>query len=137
VFTAVGVLINLMADEEKRAVLRTQSGIKRLIDVLRDFGRSDWQLASMVCQTLWNFSGKITSASACFGEVEHQELADILIEFLDEESALDPALNPDYDETMQDYIAEAWEDQFCPVASSLLHRIESHSSQFEPLEGPS
>jgi hypothetical protein len=27
----------------------------RLIDVLRDFGKIDWQLAAMVCQTLWNY----------------------------------------------------------------------------------
>ena len=27
----------------------------RLIDILRDFGQGDWQLASLVCQTLWNF----------------------------------------------------------------------------------
>ena len=29
VFTAVGVLINLMADEDKRPVLKAQAGIKR------------------------------------------------------------------------------------------------------------
>ena len=54
----------------------------RLVEVLRDFGRSDWQLASMVCQTLWNYSGKITSANACFGESEASNLMDLLIEYL-------------------------------------------------------
>ena len=56
----------------------------RIIDVLRDFGRSDWQLASMVCQTLWNYSGKITSANAYFGEAEANELVELLLEYLGE-----------------------------------------------------
>jgi len=54
----------------------------RLVEVLRDFGRGDWELAGMVCQTLWNYSGKITSTNACFGEAEAQELSEILIDFL-------------------------------------------------------
>ena len=29
--------------------------ICRLVEVLHDFGHSDWQLASLVCKTLWNF----------------------------------------------------------------------------------
>jgi len=28
--------------------------VHRLADVLRDFGRNDWQLASLVCKILWN-----------------------------------------------------------------------------------
>lgn len=36
----------------------------------------------MVCQTLWNYSGKITSTNAFFGEQEAQELTEILIDFL-------------------------------------------------------
>lgn len=50
--------------------------------MLRDFGRDDWNLACMVCQTLWNYSGKITSTNATFGEKEGQELADLLDEYL-------------------------------------------------------
>ena len=49
---------------------------------MRDFGRSDWQLASMVCQTLWNYSGKITSSNATYGEEESQELQDVLVDYL-------------------------------------------------------
>ena len=54
----------------------------RLTDVLRDWGPQDWQLASMVCQTLWNFSGKITSTNACFGEKEAHDLSELLLEYL-------------------------------------------------------
>ena len=56
----------------------------RLIDVLRDFARADWQLASMCCQILWNFSAKITSSNAMFGEAEAQELSDTLVDLLGE-----------------------------------------------------
>ena len=50
--------------------------------MLRDFGRGDWELAGMVCQTLWNYSGKISSTNATFGEQEAQELIEILIDYL-------------------------------------------------------
>jgi len=57
----------------------------RLIEVLQEMGRSDWQLASMVCKTLWNFSFKITSSDACFGGSSTvAELTDILSELLGE-----------------------------------------------------
>ena len=52
--------------------------------MLRDFGRSDWKLATMVCQMLWNYSGKITSANAFFGETEANDLVEVLLEFLGE-----------------------------------------------------
>ena len=50
--------------------------------MLRDFGRLDWQLAGMVCQTLWNYSTNITSTEHCFGREEANELSDILTEYL-------------------------------------------------------
>ena len=55
----------------------------------------------------------------------------------------DPALALDYendedtgDDTME-YLTETWENQFQPVASLLLERIESHHSELEPLSFPS
>jgi len=55
----------------------------RLIEVLQEMGRSDWQLAAMVCKTLWNYSCKITSADACFGtSTAVSELVDSLTELL-------------------------------------------------------
>ena len=59
--------------------------LSRLIEVLQEMGRSDWQLAAMVCKTLWNFSCKITSADACFGSCAAvSELVDCLTELLGE-----------------------------------------------------
>ncbi|XP_052807595.1 armadillo repeat-containing protein 2-like isoform X2 [Mya arenaria] len=132
VYIACGVLINFMVDEEKRTMLKKEKGISKLVEVLRDCGRGDWELAGMVCQTLWNYSGKITSTNACFGETESQELSEILIDFLDKESAFDPGFEQ-MDPEFQDYILDTWESQFCPVADQLLQRIETHNSDFEPL----
>ncbi|CAH1799821.1 unnamed protein product [Owenia fusiformis] len=133
VFTACGVMINIMVDEEKRAVLKQEGGIRKLVDVLRDFGRNDWQLATMVCQILWNYSSKITSTNSCFGEEESSDLNDLLLEFLDEETAMAPSFTEEFDEEMREFFHENWETDFCPVASQLLNRIEEHQSDFEPL----
>ena len=56
----------------------------RLVDALRDFGQTDWQLSSMICQTLWNYSEKITSAVSCFGEKETEDLMQILQDYTGE-----------------------------------------------------
>ena len=56
--------------------------LPRLIDVLRDFGQEDWDLSSTVCKVLCNYSTKITSSNACFGDQEAQDLSEILLEFL-------------------------------------------------------
>ena len=49
---------------------------------MRDFGRSDWQLAGMVCMTLWNYSEKISSSVETFGEQETADLLDLLVDLL-------------------------------------------------------
>ncbi|NXX13136.1 ARMC2 protein, partial [Podargus strigoides] len=67
-FSACGVLLNLTVDKNKRAILMEEGGIGKLVDCLRDFGPSDWQLACLICKTLWNYSENITSAASCFGE---------------------------------------------------------------------
>ena len=54
----------------------------------------------------------------------------------DDEFALDPSLNPDFDEEMRDFIHEMWKSEFLPVASQLLQRLETYLSDFEPLEHP-
>jgi len=55
----------------------------RLVEVLGEMGRSDWQLAAMVCKTLWNYSCKITSSDACFGTgTTVNDIVDILTELL-------------------------------------------------------
>lgn len=132
-FSACGVLLNLTVDKDKRAVLKEGGGIKKLVNCLRDFGPGDWQLACLVCKTLWNFSENITNASECFGDDVTNTLLILLSTFLDEELALDGS----FDQDLKSYHRLHWETEFKPVAQELLKRIQSHHSLLEPLPVPS
>uniref|UniRef100_A0A8C5QXW5 Armadillo repeat containing 2 n=1 Tax=Leptobrachium leishanense TaxID=445787 RepID=A0A8C5QXW5_9ANUR len=81
-FSACGVLINLTADRNKRALLKDEGAIKKLLDCLRDFGRWDWQLAGLVCKVFWNLSENLTDAEICFGKEESILLLNLLSSFL-------------------------------------------------------
>ncbi|XP_054678456.1 armadillo repeat-containing protein 2 isoform X4 [Grus americana] len=122
-FSACGVLLNLTVDENKRALLMEEGGIGKLVDCLRDFGPSDWDLACLICKTLWNYSENITSAASCFGE-DTDLLLVLLTSLLDEELALDYSLDRD----LRDYHKLYWEREFKPVAEKLLDRIQTHHS---------
>ncbi|XP_035177587.1 armadillo repeat-containing protein 2 isoform X6 [Oxyura jamaicensis] len=122
-FSACGVLLNLTVDKDKRALLMEEGGIGKLVDCLRDFGPADWQLACLICKTLWNYSENITSAALCFGEDTDTLLA-LLTSLLDEELVLDYSLDRD----LRDYHKLYWEREFKPVAEKLLDRIQSHHS---------
>ncbi|VDI18133.1 Hypothetical predicted protein [Mytilus galloprovincialis] len=135
VYIACGVLINFMVDDENRSVLKKDGGIAKLIEVLRDFAKTDWELASMVCQILWNYSVKITSTNSCFGEQESKDLNDVLLELLDRECAFEDL--DEEDEEMKHFFHDTWSEDFCPVATQLLQRMESYSSDLEPIESPS
>ncbi|XP_032194767.1 armadillo repeat-containing protein 2 isoform X2 [Mustela erminea] len=132
-FSACGVLLNLTVDKEKRVILKEGGGIKKLVNCLRHFGPTDWQLACLVCKTLWNFSENITSASSCFGDEDTNTLLVLLPSFLDEELALDGS----FDQDLKNYHKLQWETEFKPVAQQLLNRIQSHHTFLEPLSIPS
>ncbi|NXN28663.1 ARMC2 protein, partial [Nycticryphes semicollaris] len=122
-FSACGVLLNLTVDKKKRALLMEEGGIGKLVDCLQDFGPTDWQLACLICKTLWNYSENITSAASCFGE-DTDTLLVLLTSLLDEELALDHSLDTD----LRDYHKLYWEREFKPVAEKLLDRIQRHHS---------
>ncbi|NXV93553.1 ARMC2 protein, partial [Calonectris borealis] len=122
-FSACGVLLNLTVDKNKRALLMEEGGIGKLVDCLQDFGPADWQLACLICKTLWNYSENITSAASCFGE-DTDTLLVLLTSLLDEELALDYSLDRDLRDNHKLY----WEREFKPVAEKLLDRIQTHLS---------
>ncbi|XP_069462647.1 armadillo repeat-containing protein 2 [Ambystoma mexicanum] len=132
-FSACGVLINLTVDGNKRDILKEDGGIKKLVDCLRDFGPSDWQLASSVCKTLWNYSEHITNTVLWFGEEEADTILELLSSFLDEETALDC----NFDDDLREYHKTCWQTEFKPVALQLLDRIQRHHTYLEPLPAPS
>uniref|UniRef100_A0A8D2J0U5 Armadillo repeat containing 2 n=1 Tax=Varanus komodoensis TaxID=61221 RepID=A0A8D2J0U5_VARKO len=120
-FSACGVLLNLTVDKSRRSILNEGGGIKKLIDCLKDFGPTDWQLACLICKTLWNYSENITSAESCFAEDDANTLVILLASFLDEELALDYNIDSD----LRDYHKLYWETEFKPVAQKLLQRIQN------------
>ncbi|GAB5571778.1 armadillo repeat-containing protein 2 isoform X4 [Prionailurus iriomotensis] len=156
-FSACGVLLNLTVDKSKRVILKEGGGIKKLVDCLRHFGPTDWQLACLVCKTLWNFSENITNASSCFGDEDTNTLLVLLPSFLVElrtrsylkESGLldgceicsfqdeELALDGSFDQDLKNYHKLQWETEFKPVAQQLLNRIQSHHTFLEPLPIPS
>ena len=60
----------------------------------------------------------------------------MMVVLTDRDSALSPSVGDMVEEEMQAYIQETWENEFCPVATQLLRRIEAHQSELEPLEAP-
>ncbi|XP_077158671.1 armadillo repeat-containing protein 2 isoform X2 [Paroedura picta] len=120
-FSACGVLLNLTVDRSRRIILNEEGAIKKLIDCLRDFGPSDWQLACLICKTLWNYSENITSAGPCLEEEDSNTLLILLTSFLDEELALDY----NFDSDLRDYHKLYWESEFKPVAQKLLQRFQN------------
>uniref|UniRef100_A0A8D0C4D3 Armadillo repeat containing 2 n=1 Tax=Salvator merianae TaxID=96440 RepID=A0A8D0C4D3_SALMN len=131
-FSACGVLLNLTVDKSRRQVLSEEGGIKKLIDCLRDFAPTDWQLACLICKTLWNYSENISSAESCFREDESNALSFLLASFLDEEVALGYNLDSD----LRDYHKLYWETEFRPVAQKLLQRIKIHHTHPNRLAVP-
>lgn len=49
---------------------------------------------------------------------------------------MDVSVNDEMEEEVRCIVHDMWKADFCPVASQLLHRIDSHQSKFEPLEPP-
>jgi hypothetical protein len=56
--------------------------IARLTRVLSKFGEGDWQLAMLICQTLWNYCTESTDLHAALGIDETNHLLAILVDFL-------------------------------------------------------
>nr|XP_055041919.1 armadillo repeat-containing protein 2 isoform X2 [Misgurnus anguillicaudatus] len=112
-FSSCGVLINLSADPENRALLRVEGTMQKLIDCLRDFGPQDWHLATVLCQTLWN----------CFldGELQHtEELLEILQLYTDR-GRLQWSANDGVRQVQE----ACWELLFLPVAERLKQRLHN------------
>eukprot|EP00118_Oscarella_pearsei_P005131 m.23094 g.23094 ORF g.23094 m.23094 type:complete len:831 (+) comp28439_c0_seq1:964-3456(+) len=131
VYSACGVLVNMMADVEHWQTLQNEGGAEKLTDVLRDFGRADWHMASLVGKIFSNYCRKMTSSSEWLGENEALTLMNLLSDLLDESTAL--SVDEDLPKEMQDFARRCWKEDFCPVARKLLAKIEACYSDLEPL----
>ena len=73
VYIVIGVLINIMTDPENRHMLKKEKGVKKLVEILTDVGPTDWQLSSMICQLLMNYS-EVNQQVEPFKHFDHTDL---------------------------------------------------------------
>ncbi|XP_058461256.1 armadillo repeat-containing protein 2 [Malaya genurostris] len=112
--TSCGVLVNVLGDWERRAPFREIQGpvvLRKLLQ--RGTSTQDWIMAGIACQALWNYlidSGNVINA---LGEAETDYICGDLAECLDEEKLFQTE-DPD----------ALWEE-FAPVATDLLERLQS------------
>lgn len=52
--------------------------LRRLFDVLKEVGWQDWQVAGLVCKTLWNYTEHMTSSEAELGVKLSDSFIDLL-----------------------------------------------------------
>jgi len=133
IFATCGVLINMMVDVEYRKYLKHYDGITKLLDCLRDLAESDWLLASMICQILWNYSEHITTSVEYFGDEQTDDLITLLNELNDEGLACDYENQTHLNNDTIEMLKQTWRLNFQPVATLLLQRIETHHSMLEPI----
>ncbi|CAH1402753.1 unnamed protein product [Nezara viridula] len=125
-FTTTGVLVNLMADWDKRLAFKENNGVHKLIMVLKKTSDGDWRLASLVCQAIWNFCIDSTHLYAALGVQATNNLLTVLVDLLDEEKLfgiVEGSEAPDYITESCEY--RLWE-QFANVATNLLEKIEQY-----------
>lgn len=124
--STTGVLVNLMADADKREALQQTQGISRLIALLVYHGESDWQLASLICQVLWNFCIDMTHLN-WLGVDHTSQLVEVLVDFLDDERLFgtrDFIAENNSNENVLAGIYQQWEE-FAIIATNLLEKIET------------
>ncbi|XP_034238749.1 armadillo repeat-containing protein 2 isoform X2 [Thrips palmi] len=125
--STTGVLVNLMADADKREALQHTQGISRLIALLVYHGESDWQLASLICQVLWNFCIDMTNLN-WLGADHTSQLVEVLVDFLDDERLFgtrDFIAENNSNENALSGIYQQWEE-FAVIATNLLEKIETY-----------
>ncbi|CAB0006489.1 unnamed protein product [Nesidiocoris tenuis] len=87
VFTTTGVLVNLMADWDKRLALKEVDGVQKLINVLKNCD-GDWKLASLICQALWNFCIDSTHLYKALGVQPTNSLLTVLVDLLESKNLI-------------------------------------------------
>ncbi|XP_021923025.1 armadillo repeat-containing protein 2 isoform X2 [Zootermopsis nevadensis] len=132
--TTIGILVNMMADWDKRIALKEGHGIERLTSVLNKFGEGDWQLATLICQTLWNYCTESTNLHAALGIDETNHLLAILVDFLDEERLFGVVEGTEVNEALAaSGHYQMWEE-FAGVATNLLEKMEIFLDSLDSLE---
>ncbi|XP_014251201.1 armadillo repeat-containing protein 2 [Cimex lectularius] len=125
-FTTTGVLVNLMADWDKRLAFKEAHGVQRLIVVLKQSCEGDWRLASLVCQALWNFCIDSTHLYAALGIQPTNSLLAVLVDLLDEEKLFGVTEGSEVPDRISESAEYRLWEQFANVATNLLEKIEQY-----------
>ncbi|KAM9562896.1 armadillo repeat-containing protein 2 isoform 2-T4 [Guaruba guarouba] len=131
-FSACGVLLNLTVDKNKQAFLMEEGGIGKLVDCLQDFGPSDWQLACLICKTLWNYSENNPSVASCFGE-DTETLLVLLTSLLGEIHNLGLfSLIKEINRAKSRQYSYGWEVCHAALSGWLVWTIQQYTGSFSP-----
>ncbi|XP_060527142.1 armadillo repeat-containing protein 2 [Cylas formicarius] len=129
--TVVGVFVNLMSDTRCRQQFKEGGGVAKLQRVLKAYCAADWNLGTLVCQVLWNYSIDTVDLYETMGETELNDLLLVLAEFLDEEKLFGAACDETEMLLTPEYLL--WEE-FAGVATNLLEKIEYFLDTFDQIQ---
>ncbi|CAF3296967.1 unnamed protein product [Rotaria socialis] len=132
-YAAIGVLINLTVDEDKRECLKIHHGIDNLINIFEYSVQSDWQLSSLVCKALWNYCDnnyeKADNQPLWFTEDQLKVLLTLFDETLNESG-----LESTDDESLDELNKQLWNEEYFPVASRLYQRVIEGNEYFKTVQ---
>ncbi|XP_071455226.1 armadillo repeat-containing protein 2 [Hetaerina americana] len=121
----VGILVNMMADPDKRRIFANHQGISRLMHILENTNGRNWNLSSLICQVIWNYIIESQDLYIDLGKNETDKLVNILVDYLDEEHYFGIPEGSEVDPEISMTTAyQEWEE-FAAVATDLLEKIEA------------
>ncbi|XP_065176475.1 armadillo repeat-containing protein 2-like [Sycon ciliatum] len=135
VYYLLGSLVNLSSEVSLRSQLRSAKTITWLINAVKYYGPSDWEIASISCQVLWNCCNEIQESEDkqhALGQKSAMHIVSVLETYTD--SCPFPEDLDDCDADEKERLEEAWKTHFVPVAHMLLPLVQSHISCWEPLK---
>nr|CAD7573709.1 unnamed protein product [Timema californicum] len=128
------VFLTLLLCFMKNFIAFTVHYLNRLINILSKYGEGDWQLATLVCQALWNYCSETTDLYSAFTVEEMNSLFGLLADSLDEERLFGVKEGTEVNETIASSAGyQIWEE-FAGAATNLLEKMETFMDTVEPLE---
>eukprot|EP01135_Chromosphaera_perkinsii_P012051 Nk52_evm14s2578 gene=Nk52_evmTU14s2578 len=123
VYSACGVLINLMANKCHREVFFKNDGVGALVTIMDQLGISDIPILSLACKILCNYGCDNNNSAQYFGGEDCDALIDILTD----------TLNQPFDGISEQYQSQLQADVL-PAAKHLLDNIRKHYTHLVALE---
>ncbi|CAH0767990.1 unnamed protein product [Bemisia tabaci] len=119
-YNATGLLVNLLASQESRLLLKESDNIDKLVLILERRCENNWNLATLICQALWNFASDASDIHSAFGPDKTPRILSALMYLLDEDKFFPSDVREGVVQ-MEDY--QNW-DCFAEIAANLLEKLE-------------